>query len=418
MGSGVADRLRHSAAQLLQCNEASIASATLEEIASKVGSLGDEPLSQLRRLAATAYDFEGLEPNYSHRAVALLMREGLVKAITVNWDCAVERGGLQIGVNIAGVTSVLQAQGLTSELPLFKVHGSASDPDSLKITREDVDEPDGWAMAEVMSALTTGSVVFAGLATVGDYVSDPISDVLKKWAGYAAAVRIVAPSVPTAWRDVLGEHADNSTFPVLADTFFDDLLRALLSDLLLHVVAKAHSHAGLESWAQPMAAGADQLHGAVQTVPAHLLLHWWRDGVAGTQAGRPFITQPAGQYAMLAAALIAGTDGGIAASGRGGRFTLCTPVQYVEVISRPGAHLTEIAPVAESRADSRWENGAYVDSRPIAVVVVGATGRFPDYNAELDIAAADEESDDIASQMRGSVRFISAEDAVQGRLAV
>src|SRR4051794_7948448 len=123
MGSAVADRLRHAAAAMLDCDIASVERDTLEELASKVAALGEEHLARLRALAATAYDFAGLEPNYGHRVVALLMREGLAKVITVNWDCAVERAGMYVGAPIVGITSVIQAQSITTELPLFKVHG-------------------------------------------------------------------------------------------------------------------------------------------------------------------------------------------------------------------------------------------------------------------------------------------------------
>jgi hypothetical protein len=63
MGSGVADRLRHPAAAMLGCGVEDLAGETLEEIASKVAALGAEQLARLRSLAATSYDFAGLEPN-------------------------------------------------------------------------------------------------------------------------------------------------------------------------------------------------------------------------------------------------------------------------------------------------------------------------------------------------------------------
>lgn len=417
MGAAVADRLRHAAAAMLGCTPGDLANDTLEELASKVATLGDEELSRLRLLAATAYDFAGLEPNYGHHVIAMLMREGLVKAITVNWDCAIEQAGLQIGVAISGITSVIHAQSITTELPLFKVHGCSRSPETLKITRDDVDSPQLWAVAEVQEALTSGTIVFAGLATVGDYVSDPIDQTLRMWAGYASAIRIVAPSMPAEWASVLGMHGDGSHFAATSDVFFDDLLRALMRDCLMHVTARAYNLAALDTWAAPMAVGADCFQAAVQAVPAHLLLNWWRDGVGHTQAGRPFVTDMAGQNALMTVSLLAGLDSRLEAIGRGRRFSVRTPAQYIEIISRPGAHLTEIMPIAHHRAAQRWDDGAYEDSRTISFVVVGAVGRFAAFDAVSDIAGADDLENDIGTEMCGPVRFVSAEDAIQGRLA-
>lgn len=183
MGSLVADRLRATAAEILGCSADSLSDCTLEELAEQVEAVGYDEITRLRQLAGEAFDFAGMMPNYAHRAIALLMREGMVRVITVNWDCAIERAGLQVGVSIAPITSVITAQATTSEVRLYKVHGTATDPASLKITRADVDKPDTWAVAEVQSALTNGTVVFAGLATVGDYVSSPIERILADWAG-------------------------------------------------------------------------------------------------------------------------------------------------------------------------------------------------------------------------------------------
>ena len=417
MGASVADRLRPAAATKLGCAVEDLQDDTLEELASKIATLGDEALADLRLRAAVAYDFAGLEPNFGHRVIALLMREGLVKAITVNWDRAVEHAGVQCGVRISGVTSVLQAQSLTTELPLFKVHGCSSVPQSLKITREEVDSPQQWAIAEVQSALTSGTLVFAGLATVGDYVSDPIAQTLSDWADYASAIRVAGPDMPPAWAALLGRHANFSHFPATSDVFFDDLLRAVMADCLARVTARSQNLAALEPWAAPMAIGAEAIEAAVQQSPAHLLLAWWRDGVTPTASGVPFVTEVPGQNAMMTVALLAGLDASVEVSGRGRRFRVRTPHQYVEVLSRPGAHLSEIMPIGRDRATRRWDDGAYEDASPVTFVVVNAVGSFPAYQAVPDIAGEDDVENDIGADLCGPVRFVSAEDGVQGRLA-
>lgn len=418
MGSAVADRLRHPTASLLGCPPGDLEADTLEQLADKVAALGEEALARLRHLAATTYDFSGFEPNYAHRAIALLMREGLIKTISVNWDCAIERAGTHVGVRINAVTSVIQAQSVSNRLALLKVHGSSDVPDTLKITRSDVDSPQTWAIAQVQAALTAGTIVFTGLATVGDYVADPIVDTLRTWQGYAASVRVAAPSMPPTWSAILGEHADASHFPSRADEFLDSLLRALIKDALDHVIARCHNLAGRESWATTMMQGANHVRATFGQVPAHLALRWWRDGVADTEAGKPFVTSVDGQNALMAVSLLLGADGDAQVAGAGRRFSISSSGQYAEVIARPGAHLADVASIAQSRAEERWEDGAYVDARPITFVVAGAMGRFPALNAVADIAGEEGADPDIAFGLHGPLRFVSAEDAVQGRLAV
>lgn len=417
MGSAVADRLRPAIATMLGCQFADIEHDTLEELASKVAALGEEALSSLRSLAAETFNFAGIEPNYGHRAIAVLMREGLATAITVNWDCAIERAGLQVGADIKSVTSVMESQSLTTGMPLFKVHGTATNPATLKITREEVDAPQTWAVGLVHAALGSGTLVFAGLATVGDYVSNPIDDTLKDWAGYASSIRVVAPSLPPTWEDVLGTHADASHFSSYSNEFLDDLTRAILNDQLNRVLAKCHALAAMEAWANPMASGAAMFSAASKDVAGHLLFRWWRDGVIHTQSGQPFVTAIAGHQALMAINLLVGLDGQVEIKGRGRRFRVQSDSQYFEILARPGAHLTELEPIAHELAAQRWDDGAFEDARTITVIVCGAIGRFPASEAVLDIAGADDDdAHDIGGQMHGAVRLVSSEDAVQGRL--
>lgn len=416
MGPAVADRLRATAAEIIGCSEDSLSKCTLEELAEKVQSVGVDEIARLRHLAGEAFDFAGALPNYGHRAIALLMREGLVRVITVNWDCAIERAGLEVGVAIAPITSVITAHAATDQLRLYKVHGTATDPASLKITKSDVDRPDTWAVAEVQSALTNGTVVFAGLATVGDYVSSPIEQILADWSGYASAVRVVAPTVPDAWSKLLGAHsADVAHFPSYADDFFDDLLRALVTECLQRVFIKSSNLAQLEPWAATMMTGAGFISQASKSAQAHQVMEWWRGGVAPTQAGTPFISEKPGQDVLMAASLLVGIDGDAEMAGLGRRFSARTSKQYIEILSKPGAHFSEIEAIAEYMATRRWEDGAYDDARPIAFVVCGATGKFPSLEAVPDIAGLDS-LDDIDSSIRGEVRYVSAEQVLQGGL--
>ena len=171
-GWGVADRLRRPVATMLGIDEPELATLNLEEIAEVVETQSPDKMDHLRDTAATAYDFRGLEPNYGHEIAALLLREGLLEVVSANWDCAIERAGLQVAVAIAGVATATERLQLAQELPLYKIHGCAKRPQTLALTQSEVDRPQTWAVAQVQSALTAGVVVFVGLGTVGLYVRE------------------------------------------------------------------------------------------------------------------------------------------------------------------------------------------------------------------------------------------------------
>src|SRR5262249_13863755 len=130
-GPRVANRLRPAVAQMLSLDEAELRDWTLEALAQRVADASPEQRPRLRELAAAAFDFRGIEPNYGHEVVALLLREGVFEVVTVNWDCAIERAGLGIALHIAGVATVQERLQLGQELPVYKVHGCAKRPPTL-----------------------------------------------------------------------------------------------------------------------------------------------------------------------------------------------------------------------------------------------------------------------------------------------
>jgi hypothetical protein len=162
-GSVVAERLRPFVARVLGVNESDLEELRLEELADRIEQEAAGNLADLKRRAAEAFDFRGIEPNFGHEVAALLLREGFIELISVNWDTGVERAGMRIDTRIAGVATPTQRLQLANELPVYKVHGCAERPETLALTKGEIDQPQTWAEAEVHSALTGGLVVFVGL---------------------------------------------------------------------------------------------------------------------------------------------------------------------------------------------------------------------------------------------------------------
>lgn len=417
-GWSVADRLRRPVATMLGIDEAELATLNLEQIAEVVETRAPERLNELRETAATTFDFRGLEPNYGHEIAALLLREGLLEIVSANWDCAIEKAGLQVAVAIAGVATATQRLQLAHELPLYKIHGCAKRPQTLALTQSEVDRPQTWAVAQVQSALTGGIVVFVGLGTVGLYVREPLEELLTAWAADQATIHVVDPQLSEAWREALGERTEQAHHAIGADAFFDELIRAVIRFALTTAESSVDILAEHETWAEPMVAGISKVRHALQSATGDAVLRWWRDAVVDTQAGRPFITELRGQQAMMTVALLAGKENGpVSSTGVHGRMTMASDTRYYEIACRPGAHVSEVERVSRARVDRRRLENVYADSRPVVVVVSGAMGQFPAPDAPLEIAGVEQDPADISDVLPNIVRLVAAEDGVLGRLS-
>jgi len=262
-GWDVANRLRAHAARILGVDVSELHECSLEELSKRVAETAPQHLDGLREHAARAFDFRAMEPNFGHEVAALLLREGLIQLISVNWDCGVETAGMRADVRIQGVATPAQRLQLVQELPLYKVHGCATQPRTLALTQAEVDEPQRWAVAQVQNAITGGVVVFVGLGTVGLYVREPVAEVTTIWAADASSVHVVDPELREPWRQSLGDRAEEAHIAMSADAFFDDLLRAVLLDTLDGVDEAAQVLAEHEAWAVDMSDGVRQLRDAL-----------------------------------------------------------------------------------------------------------------------------------------------------------
>ncbi len=104
-GTKVQKRVADRARRLLGVTVTSPAGEepTLEELGDAALARDVETLDRLRELAADAVDFVSAPPNFAHDAVALLLREGIVQVMTVNWDCGVERAARDLGYEVLRV---------------------------------------------------------------------------------------------------------------------------------------------------------------------------------------------------------------------------------------------------------------------------------------------------------------------------
>jgi hypothetical protein len=419
-GSEVADFLRPGVAQMLDIAEDELATLSLEDLAQRVADEDGDRLDALRVRASEAADFVDLTPNFGHEAAVLLLREGMIRLISVNWDCGVELAGLRASVGIRGIANATENGDIADGLLLLKVHGCATRPRTLAITQSEVDDPQPWAVGRVQGALADGIVVFVGLGTVGLYVREPIEKLVEVWGKDAASVLIADPVLSAAWEEALGsEAAAQAHIQCAADAFLDDLLRAVVLEALETTGQQIRALPQGERWVGDMQRGFEELRAAFGNAKVDSVSRWWRDGVTSASNGTPFITEQGGIWSVMSIGLLAGQDGGpIEVVGAHGRQTVASPSRYFEIVCKPGKPISEVERVGRHRILERISDGVYRDKRPISVVVPGAIGKFPSNSAPIDISAGTADLTDIAEGTESApIRFFSAEDGVHGRLA-
>lgn len=141
-----------------------ITASSLEEIAAILWEQGGW---QEFAKALPRDEWRARSPNLSHRVIAELCKEGLVReVITTNWDILVE-GALQQARQPYSV--IVRAQSLDTEpvgsTLVIKVHGCIDHPESIKARAEDIDSSEwraGWVSALFETVLRTRALLFAG----------------------------------------------------------------------------------------------------------------------------------------------------------------------------------------------------------------------------------------------------------------
>jgi hypothetical protein len=369
---------------------------TLEELGETALASGPDVLDRLRELAADAVDFVGSPPNFAHDAVALLLREGIVQVLTVNWDCGLERAGRDLGYEIRRVVRQDQRTYGPSGPVIDKLNGCASEPSTMRITQGEVDVPQQWAAHRVGAVLTDSTVIFIGLGTVGAYVAEGVERMLVAARGAPVSVLVVNPTLSEDWKEALGDHANTAHQAVAAERFLDDLLRAAVRLALTRAIERANRWAADgHACAVQLAAGGDRVFDTLEKHAALPVWRWWRDGACGQASGKPFILDRAGEVALATVcALVA--DHELIVSGDGDSLVVELPDRYLEVCSWPGEPAATVVTRQADRIRKRRRRGVYRDlEKRIVSVSVGHDGPLPGVSATMDIAGSDAPMTDI-----------------------
>lgn len=391
---------------------------TLEELGAAAAAVSEEVLDHLRSLAADVIPFVHVLPNFGHEAVALLLREGLVEVLSVNWDCGVENAARGLDFEVVRILRQEDRANRSSGPAMDKLNGCASQPSTLRITRKEVDEPQAWAAHRVGAVLTDTTVVFLGLGTVGEYVADGVERMLEASKERAVPIVVVNTSLSDDWKVALGDKADDAHAGQRAETFLDDLLRATLLLALTRAVERAKRWADDgHPAAQKLLDGTDRLYDALIEHAAVPVWRWWRDGAGGQFNGRPFILEQLGETAVATVCALVG-DGEFSVSGREDALVVELQDRYVEICSWPGESARSVVTRQAARIRKRRGRNVYTDmTKKVVSVAVGHDGALPTSAVPLDIADPGGSMRDIVDgPERVFLEWIPGESFAQGTM--
>lgn len=419
-GTEVQRRVGSRAKQLLGVTVDSPAGdePTLEELGDAAALRGENVLGQLRELAAEAVDFVHAPPNFGHHAVALLLREGLIEVLSVNWDRGVERAGMDLGYEVRPTLTEDDRSDAGRGARMDKLNGCASKPQTLRITREEVDKPLAWALHRVSAVLTDATVVFVGVGTVGDYVATGVERVLAGSRNAPVTLVVVSPTLSEEWGNALGDRASKAHVAEKAEPFLDELLRAVVLVALADVQATAEEVAeGGHPASDALRAGAKRLATAWEDHSAVAVWRWWRDGAGGESMGRPFILAGDGEAALTAVCALVG-DRDPRVSGNDDGLVVELDNHYLEVCCWPRQEAATVVQRQADRIRRRRRRGVYRDgAKRVVTVSVGHRGVLPRSDASLDLLNPEGSSADIFDgSERLVVQWVAAEALLQGHV--
>jgi hypothetical protein len=270
----------------------------LTSVADAVSSLAGG-LPALRETVVNVVEFTTATPNYGHRALAILLLEGVVKVLTTNWDDCIERGGQPERVRVT-ITAVERAQ--MGDGALLKIHGCATRPDTLLITTAQVDEPEDWVTHEVGARLADSHVVFVGIGDVAAYVRDRLSETVAA-VGDHDHVKVVSPTIATdwgasEWAQIVPDLPVDNRIEMTAEEFLDMLAAAYVRGFLSDIASAVDGD-------EKLRVASDRVVEQLEALCSVAALEWFRSTSVPRGHGSPVLSEQTMSTALLALGVLA-----------------------------------------------------------------------------------------------------------------
>lgn len=354
----------------------------------------------IRRTAAEVARFTTARCNLSHELLALLLLEGVIEAITTNWDDCIERAGSE--ERVLAIISDLDRREIDATA-LLKVHGCATRPTTLLITGRDLEEPPLWVRDAVNARLADSVVVFVGIGDVAGYVRKRIDEATRA-VGDPGSVFVVSPSVRdrwsgSAWSEVTPDLPEDRRIGTTSDEFLDQVAAACVRRLLQEITEAIADEVAMSDCFERARSGLEKLTSAQ-------VLRWSRSCLVPKSPGTSAMRSQAFPVAMAALGALGGeqdvtfTAGGCANAGDE-EFEILIPSGLMGASS--------FRREADSRVIERRSAGD--TTAPPTFMLAGALGRVEQVD-DLPTSVLDNlEPDDVMTgPLAVSPQFVHAED--------
>lgn len=321
----------------------------------------------LRQTSASSANFRTAKPGYAHKILAHLMLEGAIDILTTNWDNCIERGA-----GDERLPTVTSEHALVRTTPpwVLKVHGCASEPDSLLLTSAHLDTPPAWVRDQTRARLGSAVVVFIGIGDVAGYVRQRIAEALRE-IGPIENIRVVAPEVDAKWAEsqwctLVPSLAVDHRIPVTADLFMEQLAAA-------YVIGRLGEHLTNLASSESLSADLKAAKAGLLESDSLSVLQWVRSVDVNPRVGESVLKSAELGKALVALGHLAG---GSARLNHNHIFT--TAVGPVEVLiatdALPSRRLVECA---QNRLEDHANRGEPLPQ----FIVSGGIGPIPQHNS-------------------------------------
>ncbi|MFE4541580.1 SIR2 family protein [Arthrobacter sp. NPDC056727] len=354
--------------------------------------------SALRQTSASAANFKSAKPGYAHRVLAHLMLEGAIDVLTTNWDNCIERGAGE--ERLPTVTSNHDLAEITPP-SVLKIHGCASQPNSLLVTSGHLQDPPPWVREQTHARLGSAVVVFIGIGDVAGYVKQRIQEAINE-VGSVENIRVVTPDIESGWessqwRTVAPNLRNDHKIPATADQFMDQIASA-------YIIGRFGEHsAGIASDAE-LTANLEKATEGLFKSDSLTVLQWAREVDINPRAGEAVLKSPELGKVLIALGRLGGDSVRLAQN-----LVFDTDQGPIEVLvatqTVPQRHLVEAA-------EYRLQAHAYRDEPHPRFVVAGGVGRITKSSSLPNNIMGDADERDIVDGPLALVPDITHADEV------
>lgn len=366
--------------------------------------------SMLRELA----DFTGAHPNYSHEVLALLVMEGAIELISLNWDTCVERSPRD-GERLEVVVSAEDFRNVSG--PRFhKVHGCVARGPLLAVSSRQLADVPQWVLDELGGRLARAEVAFVGVGDIPSYVNKRIAQLKQQML--ADRIYVVDPKISDAWKELVPELTEERKLGQPADRFLDSLLRGYVNAALRHLFRELQDPNQVATYrgvGVDISEGSKRLRAALDLIDARSFVVFCRQSRYGWTSPDKVVQSPE-LLRFLAAAAALASKAEVRFDPHEMRLQYAAPGgrRYAEPVLARGQSGAAVARAAHQRVQLAASEGRYAPGDRVILIVEGHLEPLPLPSVPASMIGEEESGELIAGSTTGQVRLMSATDLLRG----